>query len=328
MKDIPLKVLIIDPNKSSLNILFRGLESMSEIILSVKCAKSLKEAENVLKDSDINTIYIDPLSVGLEKASQFIFDIRERIPGIVFVLYLDFDRMERKRTEFFKGERRRFGHYFKLDKRTPTETFQDELEATIRKCQFDLSYILSNEKIRSLKQELASIQAGSTDNNVNVSVEILKSIQAQLVTLKAAQEERISVPDPKTVFLSYRFEEEDYMKGIRLLLEQAGFTIMTGSYGNTYISQAILERIKLCEFFVSLMTKSEEKVNGKFTTSPWLLEEKGAALALGKRIVLLVEEGVDDIGGLQGDWQILYFKPTNFTVTAFQAVAQLKSYSG
>jgi len=76
------------------------------------------------------------------------------------------------------------------------------------------------------------------------------------------------------------------------------------------------------------MTRDKEKVDGTFTASPWLLEEKGAALALGKPIVLMVEEGVSDIGGLQGDWQRIYFGSKGFLSAALEAVEQLKSYVG
>lgn len=111
-------------------------------------------------------------------------------------------------------------------------------------------------------------------------------------------------------------------------MEKDGFTIITGQDANTYISRAILDRIKSCEYFLCLMTQSDEKSDGTFTTSPWLLEEKGAALALGKRIVLMVEEGVSDIGGLQGDWQKIHFTSKGFITAAIKAVEQLKSYGG
>jgi hypothetical protein len=52
------------------------------------------------------------------------------------------------------------------------------------------------------------------------------------------------------------------------------------------------------------------------------------ALALGKPIVLMIEEGVTDIGGRQGDWQRLHFGSKGFLTSALQAVEQLNSYSG
>jgi hypothetical protein len=76
------------------------------------------------------------------------------------------------------------------------------------------------------------------------------------------------------------------------------------------------------------MTRDKEKTDGTFTTSPWLLEEKGVALALEKQLVLMVEEGVDDFGGLQGDWQCIHFGPKGFLKAALQAAEQLASYSG
>jgi hypothetical protein len=101
-----------------------------------------------------------------------------------------------------------------------------------------------------------------------------------------------------------------------------------GDRAQSFVSQAVLERIRDAEYFVCLMTRKYRLSDGGFGTSPWLLEEKGAALAFGKPIVLLVEEGVTDIGGMQGDWQRIHFTPKEFLSAALQAVEQLTSYSG
>jgi hypothetical protein len=73
------------------------------------------------------------------------------------------------------------------------------------------------------------------------------------------------------------------------------------------------------------MTCRDKKENGKFTTSSWLLEEKGAALALGKPCLMLVEDGIDarEIGGLQGDDQRLPFNRNNFTRIVADALRML-----
>jgi hypothetical protein len=76
------------------------------------------------------------------------------------------------------------------------------------------------------------------------------------------------------------------------------------------------------------MTKDKEKVDGTFFTSPWLIEEKGVAFAYQKPLVLMIEEGVTDFGGLQGDWQGIDFTPKGFLKAAQKAVKQLKSYTG
>ena len=78
------------------------------------------------------------------------------------------------------------------------------------------------------------------------------------------------------------------------------------------------------------MTRDQALADGMFTTSAWLIEEKGAAMALRKPLVLMVESGVDaeNIGGLQGDWQRIHFEPKEFTVAALRAVEQLAEYAG
>ncbi|MFC1910855.1 TIR domain-containing protein, partial [Chloroflexota bacterium] len=319
MTDIPLKILIIDPDDLTADRLYQALGHMSQTVLSVRRTNSLVAAENALADSEINSIYIDPLLLGIDSASQFIFNIMSK----VFVLYLDFSRMESSRAEFYSGKRRRFHHYFKLDKLTPITSFTEEVEATVRLCQSDLAKFLNTEKIQRLQNELSSIRESTDTDILIVPKNILQDIQKQLEFLKVNTQEKLPGVKAKSVFLSYRFAETEYVDGLRKLLEREGFSITTGREANTYISQAILERIRSCEFFLCLMTRADEKKDSTFATSPWLLEEKGAAIAMGKKIVLMVEDGVSDIGGLQGDWQRIHFSPKSFTNAAIQAVDQL-----
>ena len=118
------------------------------------------------------------------------------------------------------------------------------------------------------------------------------------------------------------------MSGLVRLLEGSGFEVITGRSSNTYVSRSVIDRIRQASFFICLMTRADAKTDGTFTTSPWLLEEKGVALAFGKPLVLMVEEGVSDFGGLQGDWQRIHFGAKGFLTAALEAVAQLRSYVG
>ena len=92
------------------------------------------------------------------------------------------------------------------------------------------------------------------------------------------------------------------------------------------LSKSILSKIKQAEKCVVVMTCRDKKENGKFTTSSWLLEEKGAALALDKACLVLVEEGIDEkeIGGLHGDDQRLRFRRDNFTTVVAEALRMLR----
>lgn len=121
----------------------------------------------------------------------------------------------------------------------------------------------------------------------------------------------------KTVFLGYSYREADdeFVSGFKELLSDKGYEVLDGKAdGLGSISQAIIEKIQISDAVVIVMTKRDKKENGKFTTAAWLLEEKGAGLALGKPVGMLVEEEIDesDIGGMQGDSQRFHFTRNNF----------------
>lgn len=310
------KALVCDADDITRTALLNQLSS-HESVKSVDAALDIPTAQTTLRASDINAIFFDPL-IGLDEATRLIFRTRELLPEIVFVLYLDIATAEARREVFYQGERRRFGHYYKLDKATPVPAFPGEVDSVVRLCQSDLSWRLSRESLQRLKDEQDSMSPAQR--------------AADLQRVSELVEHGSRPPKPRSsansVFLSYRFAENEYAEGLLPLLEERGFTVVTGKRANTYISKAVLDRIGSCEYFLCLMTRDKQKADDTWTTSPWLLEEKGAALALGKQIVLMVEEGVDDFGGLQGDWQRIHFGPKGFLKAALQAVRQLASYSG
>jgi len=52
-----------------------------------------------------------------------------------------------------------------------------------------------------------------------------------------------------------------------------------------------------------------------WTTSAWVIDEKAYALGKGKKLVLLREDGIDSIGGIQGDYEFVEFKrAANFRI--------------
>lgn len=120
-----------------------------------------------------------------------------------------------------------------------------------------------------------------------------------------------------TVFLGYSYREidDEFVSGFKELLIDKGYEVIDGKAdGLGSISQAILEKIGISDIVIIVMTKRDKKENGKYTTAAWLLEEKGAALALKKQVGMFVEEEIDDadIGGMQGDNQRFHFSRNNF----------------
>jgi hypothetical protein len=319
--DIPLRVLVCDPDSGSADLLRSAIAQQGRTASTI--VSRISDAQTTLRGGDINTIFIDVIGCGVGPAADFVFSVRKAMPEIVFVLFIDKATAESERDSLYRGDRARFLHYYSLDKRTPAAAFNDEVRAVLAACRQDLSWRLSEASLTRLRQEAAAF--GADRNPAHSGVALATEVE-EIVSRMLAQ--KGSSAAKRSVFLSYRFAEKEYVEGLRQLLEQEGFVTVTGLSANTYISQAVLQRIKDSEFFLCLMTRDKAKADGTFTTSPWLLEEKGAALALGKRIVLMVEEGVDDVGGLQGDWQRIHFGPKGFLTAALEAVAQLKSYSG
>ena len=328
MTDVKLKVLIIDNSDSSGNLLLDSLAALRGEVLSVRHAPSLSEAEQALSSGEtFNTIFVDPVTLGLGVASKFIFKMRKERPSIVFVLYFDFNAVPAKGT-FYAGERVRFKHYHTLNKAIPAAMFRNELLTVVAKNQDYLRRFMKAHELQELQAEIQRIEGESASGTAAVPLALLTEMRDQIGALKA----RLMPPPPSaregTVFLSHRFAESEYVEGLKTLLCRDGFEVVTGENASGYISRSILERIGATEFFLCLMTRHKEKTDGTFTTSPWLLEEKGAAIAMNKKIVLMVEEGVSDIGGLQGDWQRIHFTARGFTMAALRAIEQLKTYIG
>lgn len=320
------RVLVADQDSAAADVLVRELRS-NRSVSDIDFVTSVEEAAARLGGETFDIIFIDPLSLGLDEATQFIFSTRDTLPHIVFVLFIDRARAERHVDDFYSGSRTRFLHYFTLDKRAPVATFRNEVNTALEKCLSDMRRAGPvQQQIEDIRAHASSL-AGSAPEDSKQAIRELSAKLDDLLTRLPANPVKPEIR-PNSVFLSCRFADSQYVDGLRELLEETGFEVITGDNASGYISQTILERIREAEFFISLMTRDKERADGTYATSPWLLEEKGAALAFGKYLVLLVEEGVTDFGGLQGDWQRYHFGAKGFTGAALKAVRQLRSASG
>lgn len=300
-------VLICDGDVVAASVLTEAIHRVRPQA-KVSHAQTVSDAERLIAPDVPTALFIDLLTLGLDQAAKFIFSVRERCPNFPIVLYADLVDIERNRAEFYRGERYRFGHYYRLDKRTPVQAFDREVDSLLTLC---ASYLAWN-----------TLRRQAPDSAAESRREPVATGGPARVPLNP------TAGEPNSVFLSHRFAETEYVEGLQRLLVSSGFNVVKGDSANTFVSQAVMERIRHCAYFLCLMTRAEEKIDGTFVTSSWLLEEKGAALAFGKPIVLMVEDGVSDFGGLQGDWQRIHFSSKGFLKAALQAVDQLRSYSG
>jgi hypothetical protein len=123
--------------------------------------------------------------------------------------------------------------------------------------------------------------------------------------------------DPKAVFIAHQFNKDDsdlvkYISG--KVLEPLGFTMLDGrADGLEEFRTAVLTKMRRARFFLCLLTKRQELASGSFVSSVWLYQETGAAVAFGKKPLLLVECGMasEYVGELQSIYEHIAFTRSN-----------------
>jgi len=131
--------------------------------------------------------------------------------------------------------------------------------------------------------------------------------------------------DPYAVFVAHQFNEDDEELVLYIeneLLVPKGFKPLYGkAEGLEEFRTSILGNIKEARFFLCLLTKRAPLESGRFTSSVWLYQEIGAAMAFGKKPLILVEEGLDHhfAGELQSIYEFIAFSRSNYT-DAFGAI--------
>ena len=91
-----------------------------------------------------------------------------------------------------------------------------------------------------------------------------------------------------------------------------GIEVITGERPRAdAISDKVKRLIDEAPMFVGLYTRGAKLARKQsWTTSAWVVEEKAYAIAKRKKLLLLKEQGIDSIGGLQGDYEYLDFNRT------------------
>ena len=131
----------------------------------------------------------------------------------------------------------------------------------------------------------------------------------------------------KIVFLAHRFNEILLRDKIVSELNKVKFDVKEGKLEDLgYISEDILNKIKESGFFLALLTPSKEFKNGLYSTSSWILMEIGAAIAFGRKVLILAEDSIDQdeyAGKLQRDCEYTTFNRNNFDDKLKAAIARI-----
>ncbi|MGB5105333.1 MAG: hypothetical protein WBP29_11970 [Candidatus Zixiibacteriota bacterium] len=114
-----------------------------------------------------------------------------------------------------------------------------------------------------------------------------------------------------SIFVGMSFAEKDGEINTTIIdcLEALGHFVETGEKPRAdKISDKVKRLIDKHRVFVGIFTCRDKIARKKkWTTSTWVVEEKAYAIGKRKRLILLRENGVETIGGLQGDYEYIDF---------------------
>lgn len=102
------------------------------------------------------------------------------------------------------------------------------------------------------------------------------------------------------VFLAFAFraDDQEIVRYIDRLVASHGLQSRTGEgLGGEKLTDGVQLRIDQSDALVGLATRRDARQDGGYTTHQWVLDEAGYARAQKKKVVLIVEDGVD-IGGM------------------------------
>jgi hypothetical protein len=114
-----------------------------------------------------------------------------------------------------------------------------------------------------------------------------------------------------TAFVGHSFvpADADVVTCVVGALRAAGFQVETGQRpAAEKVSDKVRRKIEAQSIFVGIFSRRDKLPRKKeWNTSPWVIDEKAYALARGKKLILLKEDGVASIGGIQGDYEYIEF---------------------
>lgn len=264
--------------------------------------------------ANYNVVFVDPFRMGLDQSLESLLSLKRERTDIVFVLYFDFKALamsKADRAAFFRSHRRQLRHYTWLDKRIPLISFADAVTNTLDMCG---DRIFKSDPGRTTKVQHHTSGTDEPDS-------------PDASNLAASPRRRRVISDK--VFLSYGSEDKKYADPLRTALSREGFRVESASDSYGRVSEWILESIRRCRFFVSILGAHVRLADHTFLPHPDVLEEKGAAVAYEKEMLVLAKSEVTDTareGRLAGDHSYITLGETNVARSALDVVETLRTW--
>ena len=146
-------------------------------------------------------------------------------------------------------------------------------------------------------------------NNYSTTVVLpLKQMRGKTSAIKTRS---FSPAAENTVFVGQSFDPSDshVNSSIGDVLTALGLTVVTGERPRAdKISEKVKSLIEQQSIFVGIFTRRDKIARkAEWATSTWVIDEKAYAVGLQKPLILLKEQGVTSIGGIQGEYEYIEF---------------------
>ena len=118
------------------------------------------------------------------------------------------------------------------------------------------------------------------------------------------------------IFVAYGYNQRDrwIQELVFPIIRAFGDEPVTGEeLQGEQITDAVIEKIKRCDALIAFATRRGEQPDavGKWTTHRWVTDELSLAIPMGKRVVEVREDGVNDQGGVAGGRQHVQYDEAN-----------------
>ena len=131
----------------------------------------------------------------------------------------------------------------------------------------------------------------------------------------------------QSAFVGHSFApaDRDLVAAVIRLLQAFNIRVETGERpAAASVSLKVRRRIDRCDAFVGIFSRRDKLTGRKaYSTSMWIVDEKAYAFGKDKKLILIKDELVDSIGGLQGDYEYIAFDPENLSELLLRLVEML-----
>jgi hypothetical protein len=107
------------------------------LVARTSAVKDLRDVKPALLDGSCNVIALSMADLGFDETCDFVFAVRRKHPGVVFVLCI-VGPLSDLGDDLFTGERRRLLHYYTVDVLIPESDLHEVVGETLRRCLVDL----------------------------------------------------------------------------------------------------------------------------------------------------------------------------------------------